>query len=338
MDTRLRKRRDEQRKDMPVHDIKATLRLGKSIINNIAAGSRLAAPIYRRRARPGQEDDPEKNEASYPLTVFHRHVTALEPLRGHLLGADVLEIGPGSNVGVGLLALLAGASSVTCLDIAPHPQEHTQESGPDDLYPALVKTAATYPDTYLVAPALLKRAREEPERLARELLERIRWCSPMDIARNTLPAASLDVIWSHTCFEHFADPAGAVAQIARLLRPGGVTSHQIDLRDHRDFNRPLDFLAHSDTIWRLATSRLPNAVRHRWRASQYRAAFEARGLEVLYLEVSHKTLVTEEMRRHFSRCFQTLDLEDLGILNLFLLARKPSAPSAIKMAAKGLRP
>lgn len=309
---------DAQRKDTPVPDIKTTLRLGKSIVQNIASGNRLLAPIYRRRAC--QEDDPEKNEASYPLTVFHRHVTALEPLRGHLLGADVLEIGPGSNVGVGLLALLAGANSVTCLDIAP-------QSGPDDLYPALVKTAAAYPDTYLVAPALLKRASENPERLARDLLERIRWCSPMDIARNTLPAASLDVIWSHTCFEHFADPAGAIAQIARLLRPGGVTSHQIDLRDHRDFNRPLDFLAHSDTIWRLATSHLPNAARHRWRASQYRAAFEGQGLDVLYLEVAHKTIVTEEMRQRFARCFQRLDLEDLGILSLLLLARKRDHPS-----------
>jgi SAM-dependent methyltransferase len=303
-----------------VPDIKTTLQSGRSIIKNIALGNRLIASSYQRRAP--QSDDPEKNEASYPLTVFHRHVTALEPLRGSLMGADLLEIGPGSNVGVGLLALLAGAKSVTCLDVVPRAQDH----GSNALYLALVKTAAIFPDTYLVAPALLKRARHDPEGLARDLLDRINYCSPVDIARNSLPDASLDVICSHTCFEHFSDPAGAIAQIARLLRPGGLTSHQIDLRDHRDFNRPLDFLAYSNTIWRLMTSHLPNAVRTRWRASQYRAAFEKQGLEAMYLEVSQTIIVTEQMRHQFSRCFQALDLEDLGILNLLLVARKRDHP------------
>ncbi len=297
-------------------DIKTTLQLGKSIVKNIALGNPLIASAYRRRAEA--HDDPEKNEASYPLTVFHRHITALEPLRGNLLGADLLEIGPGSNLGVGLLALLAGANSAICLDIEPMAQ------AADALYPALVKTAATYPDTYLVAPALLERARRDPDGLARHLLGRISYRAPVDIVKNTLPAASLDVICSHNCFEHFANPDRAIAQIARLLRPGGVTSHQIDLRDHRDFNRPLEFLAHSETIWRLTTSHLPNAVRHRWRASEYRAAFAKHELEVLYLEVSHQTTVTEAMRRRFARHFQAMDLDDLGILSLLLVARKRS--------------
>lgn len=311
-----------------MYDIKTTLQLGTSIVKNTALGNSLIASRYRSRTPP--EDDPEKNEASYPLTVFHRHVTALEPLRGGLVGADLLEIGPGSNLGVALLALLAGVNSAACLDIAPIVSggwsARAQESALPELYPALVKTAATYPDTYLVAPALLERARRDPAGLACELLGSVRCIAPMDIARNNLPDASLDVICSHICFEHFADPAGAIAQIARLLRPGGVTSHQIDLRDHRDFNRPLAFLAHSDTLWRLMTSHQPNAVRNRWRASEYRAAFERHGLEVVYLETTHSIIVTEEMRRRFARRFRAMDPQDLGALNLFLVARKRDEP------------
>ncbi len=303
-----------------MQDIKTTLTLGKSILKNMALGNRLIASAYRRRAQ--DHDDPEKNEASYPLTVFHRHLTALEPLRGNLLGADVLEIGPGSNLGFGLLALLAGAKSATCLDSVSLAQQHEQA----ELYTALVKTAATYPDTYLVAPALLERARQDPAGLAQELLGRVSYRAPLDIARNNLPDASLDVICSQTCFEHFADPARAIAQIARLLRPGGVTSHQIDLRDHRDFNHPLDFLAYNETLWRLTTSHHPNAVRTRWRASQYRAAFEKQGLKLMYLEVTHATTVTEEMRRRFSRSFHSMDLADLGMLSVLLVARKPDYP------------
>jgi SAM-dependent methyltransferase len=295
--------------------IKTTLTLGKNIVKNFALGNRLIASRYRRRAR--EVDDPEKSEASYPLTVFHQHLTALEPLCGNLAGADVLEVGPGSNAGFALLALLAGANSAACLDALPRPRSEAPA-----LYAELVKTAATYPDTYLVDPALVERATGEPEALARELLARVTYHAPMDIARNRLPDASLDVICSHTCFEHVADPAGAVAQIARLLRPGGVTSHHIDLRDHRDFNHPLDFLASGETLWRLSTSHMPGAVRTRWRASQYRAAFEKQGLEVMYQEAVHTITVTEEMRRRFARRFQKLSLEDLGILSLLLVARK----------------
>ncbi len=296
--------------------LKNTLTLSKSIIKNLLLDNRLIAPAARRQLQ--QAHDPEKDEASYPLTVFHQHLTALEPLRGNLLGADVLEIGPGSNLGVGLLALLAGANSATCIDSAALARKERLV----DLYLALVKTAATYPETYLVAPALLERARQDPEGLARELLGRVSYRAPLDFAKNTLPAASLDVICSHTCFEHFADPAGVIAQIARLLRPGGVTSHQIDLRDHRDFDHPLEFLTYNETLWRLANSNHPQAVRTRWRAAQYRAAFEKYGLEVVYLEVTHKMAVTEEMRRRFARRFRQMDLADLGILSLLLVARK----------------
>jgi SAM-dependent methyltransferase len=303
-----------------VQEIKTTLILGKSIFQNMVLRNHLFASAARRRAQG--HDDPEKNEASYPLTIFHRHLTALEPLRGNLAGADVMEIGPGSNLGFGVLALLAGAKSAICLDSADLARKDEQA----EMYATLVKTAATYPETYLVAPALLERAQQDSDVLARELLSKVSYRAPLDIARNDLPNASLDVICSHTSFEHFADPARAVAQIARLLRPGGATSHQIDLRDHRDFNRPLDFLAYHETLWRLSTSHHRNAVRTRWRASQYRAAFEKQGLQLMYLEVSHATTVTEEMRRRFARSFQHMDLSDLGILSVLLVARKPDYP------------
>ncbi|HEU5369748.1 MAG TPA: hypothetical protein VFU69_14845, partial [Ktedonobacterales bacterium] len=185
--------------------MKTMLTPGKDIIKNIALGNRLLASAYKRRAQ--QDGSQEKDEASYPLTVFHQHLTALEPLRGNLVGADVMEIGPGGNLGFGLLALLAGAKSVACLDVVPR----AAQSAPDDLYPALINIAATYPETYLVAPALLERARQDAKGLASELLSRISYHAPMDIARNDLPDASLDVICSHICFEHVADPAGAVA-------------------------------------------------------------------------------------------------------------------------------
>ncbi len=301
-----------------MHEIKSTLHLGKSIAKNIALRNGLIASAAQRR-RTRRDADPEKDQPEYPLTVFHQHSTVLAPLRKDcLMNADVLEIGPGSNLGVSILMLLAGAKSVTCLDAVPLALSKSSQA----LYPALVARAAQFPDTYLVAPTLLERARQDPEGLARELLKRINYRAPEDIGATTLPDASQDFIFSHSCFEHFADPTGAIDQIARLLRPGGIASHQIDLRDHRNFDRPLDFLAHSDLAWRMATSHAPHRVRNRWRVSEYRAGFEKPGLEVVYIEAVHRIAVTEEMRQSFYQHFQDMDLDDLGALVILIVARK----------------
>ncbi len=301
--------------------INSTLKLGPGIAKNLALGNATVRAIYERR-RIQQGFSPDKDQAEYPLTVFHTHAAALAPLRpAGLIDTDFLEIGPGGNVGVGLLMLLAGAKSVTCLDVVPW----MQGTGPDALYAALVETAAKFPETYFVAPTLLERAKADPAGLAHELLGRIKYLYPVDIASTTLPDASLDVIISHACFEHFPDPAGSIAQIARLLRPGGVTSHQVDLRDHRDFDHPLEFLYHSDAVWHLATHNSPNQVRNRWRASEYRAAFEQQGVEVISVQSTLDVTVTEEMRRQFFRHFQTMDLKDLGMVVILLVGRKKEA-------------
>jgi SAM-dependent methyltransferase len=293
-----------------------TLKMGKSIAKNLALGNSAVVALYQRR-RGQQGYSADKDQVDYPLGVFRKHATALAPLRkSGLHGTDVLEIGPGGNVGVSLLMLLAGARSATCLDVMPW----IQGTGPDALYPALVEAAAKAPETYLVAPALRERASSDPAAVARELLGHITYLCPMDIATTTLPDASQDVIFSHACFEHFGDPAGSIAQIARLLRPGGVTSHQVDLRDHRDFSHPLEFLRYSDAMWRLANSNRPSGVRNRWRASEYRAAFEQHNMEVVALHATHTTTVTAQMRQKFHPHFQTMSLEDLAIIGILLIA------------------
>jgi SAM-dependent methyltransferase len=299
-------------------EIITTLKLGKGIVRNVALGNSAVAALYQRHwAKQGY--NPNKDQTEYPLSVYLKHATSLAHLRpGGFVDADVMEIGPGGNVGVGFLMLLAGAKSVVCLDVVPW----IQGVGPDSLYPALVKAAVADPQTYLVAPALLERGKADPEGLARDLLSHVTYLCPEAIETTTLPDASCDIIFSQACFEHFPHPARAIDQIARLLRPGGIASHAVDLRDHRDFSRPLDFLRYPDTVWKLATSNWPSGVRNRWRAPEYRAAFEQRGMQVHSLEATEKTGVTEEMRRRFQPHFQAMSLEDLSIIGILIVAQK----------------
>lgn len=299
-------------------DIKTTVKFGTNIAKNLALKSDAIASLYQRQ-RTKRGFSPEKDQTEYPLSVFLKHATALAPLRkGGIQGAEILEIGPGGNAGVSFLMLLAGARSATCLDVVPW----MQGTGPDALYPALVEAAMQDPEKYQVSPDYMERAQADPAGLARELIGRISYLYPVDIATTTLPDASQDLIFSHACFEHFADPGASIAQIARLLRPGGATSHQVDLRDHRDFSRPLNFLFYNDTLWKLSTSHRPNSARNRWRRSEYREAFEGHGMEVVYLQTTEQTRVTEEMRRQYHEHFQAMSLEELGVIGILLVACK----------------
>lgn len=298
--------------------LSTAMKLTGTIATNVALGNRTLFLLYQRlRAHRGYCT--EKDQVEYPLGVFHKHATAVSPLLDHgLQHTNVLEIGPGGNVGVSLLMLLAGADHATCMDVMPW----IRGQGLEKLYPALVTAAAQDPGAYLVAPAWRERAALDPKAVARELLGRITYLCPMDIATTTLPDTSQDIIFSHACFEHFGDPASAIAQIARLLRPSGVTSHQVDLRDHRNFLQPLEFLRYGEGFWRLANSNRPGGVRNRWRASEYRAAFERCGMQVVVFQATGTTTVTAQLRRSFDPHFQNMSEEDLATTGLLLVARK----------------
>lgn len=290
---------------------------------NIAINAALAVPpvaLAFRQWRLRQGNHPEKDRADYPLGVFRKHAVALATHHtGGLLDADILEIGPGGNVGSSLLMLLAGARSMTCIDYLPWVPATQTEA----LYVEIVTAAAREPETYFVAPAWRAQARVHPAEVARTLLKQIHYLAPENINTTTLPDASFDGIFSHACFEHFADPATSIRQIARLLRPGGATSHQIDLRDHRDFDRPLGHLKYRERVWWWANARLPNGVRNRWRTSEYVAAFAAAGLPVVAQEATRTHPITEAQRARLHPHFRAMLLEDLSVTSVFLVATKP---------------
>lgn len=256
--------------------------------------ARMVTPFQRRRDRQALElgYDCAKDNAAYPTTVFKMHAAQIRQARQ--TSGNVLEIGPGGNVGVALLFLAAGASSATCIDVLPWNRMDLP------LYSQLVDD----PDSYF---------------------DRIEYRVPEAIETTRLPDASFDIVYSQAVLEHVADPAVAIRQIARLLRPGGVTSHQIDLRDHRDFDRPLNFLRYPDWIWRAATSR--RAYTNRWRRSAWIEALEREGLTVLAAESTETYPVDQIDRNVFHHRFRRNTVEDLACLGLLISAMKPALSS-----------
>jgi SAM-dependent methyltransferase len=244
-----------------------------------------ALPARQRssaRRRLAAGYDSAKDSATYAASVYKRH-SGRTGVRGR-----VLEIGPGGNVATAALYVKNGADSAVCIDSMPW------VAGQDELYGAL-----------------------EVE----EVLDRIEYLSPVTIEACDLPDESFDIIYSHATMEHVSDPEQAVRNVARMLRPGGVTSHQIDLRDHRDFADPLRFLQHSRRTWRLLTAGMFMPT-NRWRASDFVEALERNGLRVTLADPTAEAEVTPTLRASFAPPFESKSLEDLAVLSVHVVATK----------------
>jgi SAM-dependent methyltransferase len=256
-----------------------------SLARDIAYNLVLALPPARRyRERKAKGYDAGKDAVEYVRGVFERHYSAA----GRPTSGAALEIGPGGNLAVALQFLAAGLERVTCIDTTGYVRDT------EDLNRELVGDRV-------------------------DLLARIDYRVPDAIETTSMPSATFDVVYSHATLEHVRSPEQTARQIARLLKPNGVTTHQVDLRDHRDFSKPHDFLRYSNRVWELAFSN--HSYVNRWRASDWRRVFEDHGLEV-EIEATESVPLPDMAR--LSRTFARKAPEDLATVGVFLTARKPS--------------
>lgn len=100
--------------------------------------------------------------------------------------------------------------------------------------------------------------------------------SPVPAQNLDLPDGSVDICFSVSVLEHVDRPREVIATLHRMLRPGGLCVHTIDLRDHRDFHRPLAFLAEADYPQACGTE-------NRLRASDFIALFQDAGFETAFV-------------------------------------------------------
>ncbi len=147
----------------------------------------------------------------------------------------------------------------------------------------------------------------------------VRYICPADVETVELPPDSFDLIYSQAVMEHVSDPRAAYRNMATLLRPGGITSHQVDLRDHHDFSSPLSFLAYSERTWQLMYSRRLSKT-NRWRRGQHLATMRDHGLEPFLVDDTLVCEVTAHERDRMASPFRSMPLSDLGVLSVHVAA------------------
>jgi len=234
--------------------------------------------------------------------------------RDFLRGRTVLEYGPGDILGVALLLYARGAARVECVDRFP-----------------LERISALNLETYR---CLLSRMSPEDRARASGAFkvrgDPASGFDPAAIEYAVTPdglsgrSAAFDMVISRAVLEHVNDLPGTISDIARALKPGGVSVHEVDLKSHGlDRYRVFDFLTWPERVYRWMYGRkgFPN----RWRVDRYRALFDATGLRVRVLTPT-STLSAGELEPILPKLahpFRTIPLDELSWAGFWIVLDRP---------------
>jgi SAM-dependent methyltransferase len=177
----------------------------------------------------GRMDKPE-----YALRVVRSHLDRVG--WKDLQGKSVLELGPGDALSTAVIAKALGARRTYLVDSGPFAEVSVEP------YHALARHLAA---AGLTPPDLTGCATLD------EVLAR---CAASYHTRGlddlrTLPSGSIDLCFSQAVLEHVErdNLAATIRETRRLAAPGGVASHQVDLKDH--LGGALNNLRFRSEIW-----------------------------------------------------------------------------------------
>jgi hypothetical protein len=280
------------------------------------------APVNHRK----QTNTPEAiaQAADYAITILDGYsmwwryqgpphdVTCEYPFKGMRL----LEIGPGATLGGAVLLSCTGAT-VSVADrflAAWDPDFH----GP--FYAELLRKVESRGAAFS-API-------------RRLIE-ARGFTPDVITCHAIAAEELwrigerfDIVFSNAVIEHVESLEATTQSLAAVTRVGGHGFHQIDLRDHRDFDRPLEFLTLPPDGFVSLRDMEHCEIGGPWRLPDVKAAFEAAGFLVTHsgsnLSATPEYLADVRPRLH-SRYRHYTEAELAALSALFVMSRAASA-------------
>lgn len=286
---------------------------------------------------------PLADSISYINTQFDDYLRYGELAPEDLRGKRIFELGFGDNIGVALRFLAVGASQVVCLDkfYSTRDKEHERE-----IYQALRETlSGDELRRFDEVVDLTDGIKTDPEKI------KCLYGFDIEDSEELKDVEPFDIALSRGAIQDIFEPDAAFHAMDRILKPGGLMLHKIDLSDQGMFRKygmnPLTFLTIPDSVYRLMAegSGKPN----RKKMSYYRRLLEDLGYEVkllitdiigrggrgdlvphrekiaLGVDYSDETLaLVQYIRPKLSSGFKQMSDEELLVDGIFVVARKPA--------------
>jgi len=225
-----------------------------------------------------------------------RKLNKLTDSKNAMTGKSILELGPGADLGIGLILLASGAKKYSAVDVNP-----LAKSLPFEFYSKFfeyIKETISGADTDFLKNQLELYYKNSPD-LLDYLVE-------SDFSLSKLKLENIDLIVSQAAFEHFDDVEQTISEASKLVASGGHFFAVIDFQTHTRFLRekdPLNIYRYSEPIYNLLKFRgSPNRVRPEQYISLLRkygwdkVIFEADKLESDHCTRSVRTFLNKGFR------------------------------------------
>mgnify|MGYP001394836099 CR=1 FL=1 len=198
---------------------------------------------------------------NYDLHVVEHWLNVYSKYAGEsmtLEGKSVLELGPGADLGIGLILLLKGAKRYNAIDV-----NNLVKSVPDGFYKELFRRLEALPGERVRSIGELQKQLSLSKAGNNDRLNYV-WSKTFAIA-DAFSHEPVDIVFSQAAFEHFDDPAQTISEMSAVVRSGAILIAEIDLKTHTKWIRdadPLNIFRYSDAIYNMLKFRgAPNRVR-----------------------------------------------------------------------------
>jgi len=306
----------------------------------VARGIATMVPgIYRIAAR---KRGGGTGSADYCYAVWLKHLTLLWQSGLRTMPASVAELGPGDSLGVGLAALLSGASRFYALDVAAYGNAEKNLRVLDELVerfrnraPQPIKgwpdfdpylDARCFPSHILTDEVLARTLAPDRISAIREALRHPGKDGEI-VVRNVAPwtdedaveKSSIDLIYSHSVLEHVVDVPTAFRCCASWLREDGWMSHQVDFTSHGVTKAWNGHWQYPEWLWKIIVGGRPFLINRHPASTQIRM-LEAAGFEaVMQMRNSRNDGLS---RTELSAPWKDMSNDEMSCSDLFVQARK----------------
>jgi len=262
--------------------------------------------VWRRLGIFGQG---EMADAAYALGVFEGHFTRAKEYATFAAGFVALELGPGDSLLSGMIASSYGASRTYLIDSGLFARDHPEARQHLEV---LLRARG------LAMPAIADDATVKTLCAA---------CGTRYLTHGVdsfeeISDASVDFVWSHAVLEHVRkhDFARLVRALHRVMRPGAVASHTVDLRDH--LGGGLNHLRFSDALWENRFMASAGFYTNRLGMSEMVELFAGAGFKVVLPRVSRWAELPTPARK-MAAPFRRRSADDLSVNGFDVVLRVP---------------
>ena len=251
---------------------------------------------------------------NYDIQVVINWLQHLEKYTKHscfLENKNVLELGPGSDLGVGVYLLSKGCAQYNACDV-----NDLMKNTPENFYNVFLEKLRD--DTCIEKIKFLK---QEINNLNSKTPSKLNYVVRDDFDLvDEFGEDEIDIVFSQAAFEHFDNIDITIAQISAVCKPGAVLIALIDLKTHSRWIRdkdPNNIYRYSDKLYEKFWIRgIPNRIR----PYQYKEAlihFGWENISIIPTSIINTNTGCSGMNSMF-----TDHKNEMGVLSIMIYARK----------------